>query len=79
MAIQAPDLEAECEWNISELPWDAVPKGAGGAKAPADLDETLLKRIEDLVAEGNPSNTGFRGSVAWLYMYMIMTGSRDNA
>lgn len=79
VAIQAPDLEAECEWDISQLPWDAVPAGAGGSKAPTDLDETLLKRIEDIVAEGHPSSTGFRGSVAWLYMYMIMAGSRENA
>lgn len=78
MAIVAPDLEADHAWEISSLPWDLVP-AREGSEAPSALDPTLLAAIETLVNNDKPSKTGFSASVAFLYVYMAMTVSAENA
>lgn len=78
VAIAAPDLEADHAWNISELPWDLVPARNGTAPS-AELDAALLSALEKIVADAKPTKTGTSASVAFLYVYMEMTGSRANA
>lgn len=78
MAIAAPDLEADHAWAISELPWAKVP-AREGPTAPAALDQGLLEAIEALVSKDKPTQTGFSASVAFLYAYMAMAVSADNA
>ncbi len=78
VAIAAPDLEADHAWGIAELPWAKVP-AREGTTAPEALDQGLLEAIEALVNKDKPTKTGFSASVAFLYVYMAMTVTEDNA
>lgn len=78
VAIAAPDLEADHAWDLSELPWDLVPKREGSA-APSALDPALLAALEAFVAKDKPTKTGFSASVAFLYVYMAMTVLPEDA
>ncbi|BEI87502.1 uncharacterized protein CcaverHIS019_0102200 [Cutaneotrichosporon cavernicola] len=78
VAIAAPDLEADHAWDIATLPWSLVPAREGNV-APAALDQTLLEAIEAVVSQDKPTKTGFSASVAFLYIYMAMTVTEDNA
>jgi len=70
VAIAAPDLEADYEWDIESLPWDAVPPRADAATAPKELDPVLFAAIEELVAKAKLTQTGTSASIAFLYIYM---------
>lgn len=71
VAIAAPDLEADYEWDITALPWATVP-AREGATAPTELDPALLAAIEELVARAGLTRTGTSASIAFLYLYMTM-------
>lgn len=80
VALAAPDLEADYAWEVSALPWDAVPKRSrGDASAPKELVAGLLSAIEELVAKANLTRTGTSASTAFLYIYMAMAGTKSEA
>jgi hypothetical protein len=79
VAIAAPDLEADCSWDIASLPWGDVPSRADDATAPTELDPVLLASIEALVVAAKLTTTGTSASIAFLYIYMALAARRDSA
>ena len=82
VALEAPNLNADIEWDISSLPWNLLPVATpGGPKKVADkeLDSALLQAIESVVGEQEVGKKGLAASVAFLYLYMVMAGSNSNA
>jgi hypothetical protein len=82
-------LEIDAEWSIAALPWSLVPAASSSSSsapyAPKELDATLLAALEKSAAEhvngsGEAlSKTAQGAAVAWLYLYMIVAGTRENA
>ncbi|KAK8845447.1 cystathionine beta-lyase [Kwoniella newhampshirensis] len=82
VGLEVPDLEVELEWEISKLPWNLLPVHSHGQKRLADkeLDPPLLQAIEGLVnTHVEVGKTGIGSCVAFLYVYMVMAGSEENA
>lgn len=68
------------EWEVDDLPWDAVTPVHVGDAHPDVLDHTLVDAITTRALPSEVlANPGARqASIAFLYMYMIMShgGSR---
>ncbi|KAJ1021663.1 hypothetical protein NDA16_003799 [Ustilago loliicola] len=79
ISLDLPDLGVVHTWNISELPWSAVPKSIqrGGA-VPDSLDTGLVKSIEKVVGDTvNESERSHAASIAFLVLYMCIAGEKD--
>lgn len=63
------------EWNLDDLPWDAVTSVGMGDPHPDALDQRLVDAIQQ---RGLPSNIDQNSqakaaAIAFLYLYMVMT------
>lgn len=94
VALESPNLEIDAEWSIAALPWSLVPAASSSSSssssssapyAPKELDATLLAALEKSAAEhvngsGEAlSKTAQGAAVAWLYLYMIVAGTKEDA
>jgi hypothetical protein len=81
--LEVPDISFEQEWDINELPWSFVAGRLGGTAtgvvADKELDEALIKAIEGLVVREGVAQNGAGAAVAFLYLYMVMAGTLENA
>ncbi|KAH7884666.1 Cys/Met metabolism PLP-dependent enzyme-domain-containing protein [Phlebopus sp. FC_14] len=61
------------EWNIKELPWDAVSASASDGTAELTLDVNLLTALSARVFPPTLTNPHARqASLAFLYLYMVL-------
>jgi hypothetical protein len=62
------------EWNLDDLPWDAVATVHVGNEHPKGLDETLVDAITSRaltpIIEAQPKAKA--AAIAFLYLYMIL-------
>ena len=81
VGLEVPNLGLEAEWEISALPWGLLPVRNDGAKREIDqeLDLPLLQALQSLVDTGDETHMGQGAQVAFLYVYMCMTGNKDTA
>jgi hypothetical protein len=67
------------EWDVDSLPWDAVTPVAPGEGHPDELDQRLVhalnqKALNEFTEEQKAARGG---SLAFLYLYMILAGSHN--
>jgi hypothetical protein len=81
IALEFPYINLETEWDISSLPWSLLPVGTQSGKREADteLDQALIQGIEGVANAELGGKHGFAAQLAFLYLYMTICGSRDNA
>ena len=81
IALEAPDLDCEAEWDISALPWNLLPlhPKEGRHAADKELDVVLLQAIESHASAFEGDKRGIAAQCALLYVYMVMAGSQRNA
>lgn len=79
ISLDLPDLGVVHAWNISELPWGAVPDSIqAGGPVPDSLDAGLVGAIEKVVGETvNESERSHAASIAFLVLYMCIAGQAD--
>lgn len=62
------------EWNLNELPWDAVTSIGIGKEHPENIDEKLVDAITkhalDSSVEAEPRAKA--AALAFLYVYMVL-------
>ncbi|KAK4688013.1 cysteine-S-conjugate beta-lyase, partial [Tremellales sp. Uapishka_1] len=82
LALEIPDVRWNDEWTIKSLPWDKLPSSTGPSErkhADKELDAGLLAAIEKLVKIEGATTHGSGAAAAWLYLYMIISGSETNS
>jgi hypothetical protein len=69
------------EWDIASLPWNLLPLRNQKPKTQVDkdLDPELLRAIESVVDNGHRDKRELGSAVAFLYLYMIISGSEQNS
>ncbi|KAF7985652.1 hypothetical protein HWV62_2177 [Athelia sp. TMB] len=73
LSVQFADIDNFYhEWNLSELPWDAVTPVTVGSAHPDVLDEKLVDAISTQALAAVTSSKAKAAATAFLYMYMIM-------
>ncbi|SNX86686.1 related to cystathionine beta-lyase [Melanopsichium pennsylvanicum] len=79
ISLDLPDLGVIHTWNISELPWAAVPKSIqGGSSVPGLLDKDFVSAIEKVVGNTvNESERSHAASIAFLILFMCIAGQTD--
>ena len=67
------------EWDIDELPWDAVVPVPRGSDHPEALDQRVIDAIKTraLPPESQMPPKSQAAAVAFLYLYMMMTSGGD--
>ncbi|RDB26082.1 Cystathionine beta-lyase [Hypsizygus marmoreus] len=62
------------EWDIDELPWDAVTPVPAGDEHPEDLDQKLISAITEGPLNGliDSKKNAYAASLAFLYMYLVL-------
>jgi len=65
------------EWDVDNLPWDAVTPP--GDEHPEELDQRLVDALNQRVLnEFTEEQKAMRGgSLAFLYLYMILAGNHN--
>lgn len=75
MSVHFPDLDNyQREWDIDDLPWDAVTSIPPGEEHPDTLDQKLIDAINARVlppADQVPRSAN-NASLAFLYLYMTI-------
>ncbi|AAW46333.1 hypothetical protein CNBK1800 [Cryptococcus deneoformans B-3501A] len=82
VGLEVPNIGVELEWEISKLPWNLLPVHANGGRHVADkeLDTALLQAVEGAVnTHVEVGKTGIGACVAFLYLYMMISGEETNA
>lgn len=82
IGLEVPNIGVELEWEISKLPWNLLPVHANGERHVADqeLDTALLQAVEGAVnTHVEVGKTGIGACVAFLYLYMMISGEETNA
>jgi hypothetical protein len=66
------------EWDVGKLPWDAVTPVAPGDEHPDELDQRLVDALSKSALNDLSEEQKARGgSLAFLYLYMILAGSNN--
>ena len=67
------------EWEVNDLPWDAVTPVAPGDGHPEELDQRLVHALyQRALNEFTEEQKAVRGgSLAFLYLYMILAGNQN--
>ncbi|KAI6122182.1 cystathionine beta-lyase [Pisolithus croceorrhizus] len=60
------------EWNLSELPWDAVPSQSSQVEGEVALNHQLLDVISSQVLADISDTHARQASLAFLYLYMVL-------
>lgn len=81
IALEAPDVDADMEFDIASLPWNLLPLRNQKPKTQVDkeLDPELLRAIEVIVDNGQRNKREVGTAVAFLYLYMLIGGSDKNS
>lgn len=82
IGLEVPNIGVELEWEISKLPWNLLPVHTNGERHVADqeLDTALLQAVEGAVnTHVEVGKTGIGACVAFLYLYMMISGEETNA
>jgi len=75
IGVDLPDIGLIKEFEIPNLPWDAVDGSASTAvaAAPADLDQGVLSALERYLGEDGLKPAAHVAALAILYLYMVMS------
>ena len=66
------------EWDVGKLPWDAATAVAPGDEHPEELDQRLVDALNQALNDFTEEQKASRGgSLAFLYLYMILAGSHN--
>jgi hypothetical protein len=63
------------EWEVDDLPWDAVSPVPIGEEHPELLEQGLVDAIASRALDGSPSSSAKNAAIAFLYMYMTLAHS----
>ncbi|KAF8968014.1 cystathionine beta-lyase [Flammula alnicola] len=81
LSIHLQDLDDfRYEWDVESLPWDAVTPVAPGEEHPEELDQRLVEALNSRALHAfNEEQKAARGaSLAFLYLYMILSKTQDH-
>ena len=81
IALETPSLDVDAEWDIAGLPWNLLPVHTDGSRRVADteLDTALLQALEAAAYEHEADKRTLGAKIAFLYLYMVITGSPSHA
>ncbi|TBU55324.1 cystathionine beta-lyase [Dichomitus squalens] len=65
------------EWDIDELPWDAVVPIPRGSEHPEVLDQRVIDAIKTRALPPETPPKSQSAAIAFLYLYMMMTSGAD--
>lgn len=66
------------EWDVDNLPWDAVTPVAPGDEHPEELDQRLVDALNQRALNEFPEEQKSRGGcLVFLYLYMILAGNHN--
>jgi hypothetical protein len=72
LSVLFPDLNYSGEWEIDELPWDAVTPIGPGKEHPEHLDAALVEAITKHVAIDAADHKSKGATLAFLYLYLTL-------
>ena len=66
------------EWDVGDLPWDAVIPAPGGGH-PEELDQQLVHALNQRALNGftEEQKAARGGSLAFLYLYMVLARNHN--
>lgn len=77
LSIHLKDLDSYHEWDVESLPWDAVTPIAPGDEHPDELDQRLVDALHSSVLNGEMNAPARGATLAFLYLYMILSRPQD--